>query len=615
MDGLTFHSRMGRVIFGGASMGRVLIVDASAICRELLSKVLEGIGLEVACAATEAEALEAVGRAPPDLLLLEPHPTGQGFRVLEVLRHNPRCKDLPVIILTDAADKTSIVRAATLGVRDYMLKSRFSLAELLTRVQKYLRPGAAGPLSHSPEPPKPHTPPAAGKAQEQQRPPQPVVIKPTVKCLTREQTVARIEKGLQTKTLPGVVAEVMGLVNSPRGAISDLAQVVKRDPVLAARVLQLANSAAFASQKPRVATIDEAVRNIGVSGVRSLVLSVGMFESFAAEGQDALETLRCWQHSFAVASIMDRLVPPSDATPAGVAHLTGLCHDLAEIALRQQFPEEYAAAAELVARGGQSVHQARTAVFGIPFHELAVLVLTALGLPPVIMVPIEELLERGARRQAAGMGSLLSRALRIANVYAHGLMLAPAADAPVTPITTTEYRSACGQGTPLELDDHVLRSEALTAVNLLSSASSAVTARLCRPAVEPTGLRVWYARQPMYSSFDPLTAFLRLAADVDIHQAIPSSPQQLGGYDAIVVAAARAENPLAAQQEVGQILKLISSQPIPVLYLSGVGPEALPGRGQITCTKLPVSLSGLADFFARAAQGRKFEGKKATVAA
>src|SRR5206468_183247 len=103
-----------------------------------------------------------------------------------------------------------------------------------------------------------------------------------------------------------------------------------------------------------------------------------------------------------------------------------------------------------------------------PFHELSTLVLGKLGLPPLITVPIEEFFERGVRKQGGGIGSLLARALRIANVYAHGLMLAPAPDAPITPVSKAEYRNSFGDSPAPAINGVDLRAEILTSLNALA---------------------------------------------------------------------------------------------------------------------------------------------------
>jgi len=485
-------------------------------------------------------------------------------------------------------------------VRDYILKQRFSLAELLTRIEKHLRPAGAPGFRKRSE----------GLAPAEDGPIVPdvsVASAPLAKSpvanaapavapvrLTREQTLARIEGCTATRALPGVVSEVLALVNSPRGAITDVAQVLKRDPVLAARVLQVANSAAFASNKPRIASIEEAVRNVGVSGVRSMIMSIGIFESVPLSDRDALLLLRCWQHSFAVASLMDKLVPPDDSAPAGVAHLTGLCHELGDIALRQHFAQEYAAALSMAPVCG-SWYGALSKTLGIPYAEFVSLLLSRLGLPPVITVPIEEHYESLSRGSPSGIGSVLARGLRVANVYAHGLMLAPSDDAAVAPISRPEYRTTFGDTPPPQLDNVLLRSEVLTTVNVLAANAASRLNELCKPIVADGRLRIWYSRHQSYSALDPLAALLGFAGEVAVHDRPPDA-HELASCDAVVVADSRQDNPQAAQQQAQNLARLTAGANVSVLYLCGSEPEKIGVPSPIVCRKLPISLRDAAAF-------------------
>ncbi len=51
-------------------------------------------------------------------------------------------------------------------------------------------------------------------------------------------------------------------------------------------MLQVANTVKYASNKPRIATVEEAVRNIGVGTVRNIALSAGVFEAFPSDARD-----------------------------------------------------------------------------------------------------------------------------------------------------------------------------------------------------------------------------------------------------------------------------------------------------------------------------------------
>src|SRR5256885_1123477 len=135
-------------------MAGILIIDPSPLCRELAASFLEHNGFAVCACPDPMRAIAALPQLQPDLILLEPGDNGGGFAFLQTMRADPRWRDLPVLILTDTGTRESILRAGALGVRDYMLKPRFTRSELLTRVRKYLAaPSRATPAKASPKPP------------------------------------------------------------------------------------------------------------------------------------------------------------------------------------------------------------------------------------------------------------------------------------------------------------------------------------------------------------------------------------------------------------------------------------------------------------------------------
>lgn len=71
-----------------------------------------------------------------DLILLDfQMPRMDGIKTLETIRGHREWKDIPVIFLTAAADKNTVIRAGKLGVDDY-IKKPFTPADLIERVNK-----------------------------------------------------------------------------------------------------------------------------------------------------------------------------------------------------------------------------------------------------------------------------------------------------------------------------------------------------------------------------------------------------------------------------------------------------------------------------------------------
>ena len=120
-------------------MSRILLVEDNRPSREALAKILKLEGYCVICAADGLEALEAVDRDEFDLVLLDlMMPRMDGIMFLAQMRLRKRFKDLPVIILTAAADPKMISAAADLGATSCLIKARFTIPELLMTIRGHL---------------------------------------------------------------------------------------------------------------------------------------------------------------------------------------------------------------------------------------------------------------------------------------------------------------------------------------------------------------------------------------------------------------------------------------------------------------------------------------------
>jgi two-component system, NtrC family, response regulator HydG len=100
---------------------RVLLVDDEANARAALKQLLESDGYEVDVASDGAAALERLAELPPDIVVTDlDMPVMDGLRLLEALRE--RARELPVIVVTGAAEVRSAVVAMRAGAVDYLTK-------------------------------------------------------------------------------------------------------------------------------------------------------------------------------------------------------------------------------------------------------------------------------------------------------------------------------------------------------------------------------------------------------------------------------------------------------------------------------------------------------------
>jgi two-component system phosphate regulon response regulator PhoB len=118
---------------------RVLVVEDEPDIAALIAYQLTREGLRVETAASGTEALTAVGREVPDLVVLDRMLPGvSGDEVLRTLRADPATSGVPVLVLTARREQEERIEGFELGADDYLTKP-FSPRELVLRAQAILR--------------------------------------------------------------------------------------------------------------------------------------------------------------------------------------------------------------------------------------------------------------------------------------------------------------------------------------------------------------------------------------------------------------------------------------------------------------------------------------------
>jgi CheY-like chemotaxis protein len=124
---------------GGANNNKkILVVDDKPTGRELVRTVLEKGGYEIFEAGDGLEALEAVHRIRPDLIILDLHMPGlDGFGVVKELRRQEDFAQTPCMALTASAMQGDRQRALDAGFTGYITKP-VSLKALRAEVERLL---------------------------------------------------------------------------------------------------------------------------------------------------------------------------------------------------------------------------------------------------------------------------------------------------------------------------------------------------------------------------------------------------------------------------------------------------------------------------------------------
>ena len=128
--------------------------------------------------------------------------------------------------------------------------------------------------------------------------------------------------------LPRAAAEALRLAEDPRTSMAHIAQLVERDPPLAARFIAIASSAAY-SRGPKASTMQVALVRIGLAASRDLLFQVVYERSNRELSRYQTEVGQSFDHSVRT-GIAARSVAREIRLGYDNAYLCGLLHDIGE---------------------------------------------------------------------------------------------------------------------------------------------------------------------------------------------------------------------------------------------------------------------------------------------
>lgn len=118
-------------------MKKILIVEDDSFLQGLEATKMIKSGYDVISAQTGEEAMEKIMEPGIDIILLDLLlPNFDGFEILKKIKTTESTKNIPVIIFSNLSETKDIEKAISLGATKFMVKSNFSLEELIEQVKK-----------------------------------------------------------------------------------------------------------------------------------------------------------------------------------------------------------------------------------------------------------------------------------------------------------------------------------------------------------------------------------------------------------------------------------------------------------------------------------------------
>src|SRR5271166_6200350 len=118
---------------------KILVIEDERALVEVLSYNLVREGFEVLAAYDGQEGLRQAQLKLPDLIVLDLMlPLKPGLEVCRELKHGPRTRDIPIIMVTAKAEESDQLVGFATGADDYVTKP-YSVKILIERIKKELR--------------------------------------------------------------------------------------------------------------------------------------------------------------------------------------------------------------------------------------------------------------------------------------------------------------------------------------------------------------------------------------------------------------------------------------------------------------------------------------------
>ena len=212
---------------------------------------------------------------------------------------------------------------------------------------------------------------------------------------------------VQLPTMPRVIRELLQALRDESASLPQVAAQVALDPVLTSRVLQMANSAHYASQRP-LSSVRDAVSVMGLRALEGVLLLHGSVDAF---GKVSGVDLPAFWRRAVVTGTCARQWARRWGAPEDQAQSAGLLQGMGHIILCHCLPEQAQQAfatlpSQLALCSSHEMAERELLAFGVAHPEVSAWWAAEIGLPESAVDAIEHALQ-----PPEGAAPALTRAL------------------------------------------------------------------------------------------------------------------------------------------------------------------------------------------------------------
>jgi putative nucleotidyltransferase with HDIG domain len=260
---------------------------------------------------------------------------------------------------------------------------------------------------------------------------------PPPRC-DQQQVINRLKGCPRLPSLSSVNSALRELLNADQRYTSQVAEIIRRDPSLTARLLRLVNSVYYGLSTP-INSIEEAVFYLGIRQIRQLAMVTPILEDFQKlVGKTQFAWREFWQHCIGTAILTREVVSALQSTTDEVDYVAGLVHDVGKIVMASAFPDHFAAVHARHRATDERLIDLEREILGIDHADLGALYLRSHSLPEVLVETAQ------FHHQPAGSGRYpqVVAAVQIADLLVRHAKIGESGDH--TEVTSQDWLNAPG---------------------------------------------------------------------------------------------------------------------------------------------------------------------------
>ena len=181
-------------------------------------------------------------------------------------------------------------------------------------------------------------------------------------------------------TLPEIYFRVRDVVDDPDSTMDDLAEVLKLDPAISARLLRIVNSPFYGFPK-QIDTVTRAVNLLGTQAINDLVTATTVGRTFSGMPIQLMDVSMFWRKSVLCALLAGKIAKSCGLEDSERFFIVGLMRDIGHLVLYQTVPKR--AQSALIEAGylEASLAEVEQSNIGCDFAEVGAELIRSWGMP------------------------------------------------------------------------------------------------------------------------------------------------------------------------------------------------------------------------------------------